>query len=71
MDRINQVYLAVYNSVAKEIEDNGKISITEESAENVKALELAHIIPIVSKQQPFLTWQPYDILGKRIFFDLF
>ena len=33
MERINQVYLAVYNSVVKEIEDNGKISITEESAE--------------------------------------
>ena len=71
MNRINKVYQNIFESIQQEIEDNGKDQIMEESRLSIKGLEMAHIIPIICKQQGFLTWQPYEILGRKIYFDLF
>jgi hypothetical protein len=54
------------DNVAKDIETNGKVL-----ENNQKGLEMAHVIPIINRQQAFLTWQPYEELGRKVFFDLF
>ena len=64
------VYDSVFKLILKEIDLNGKEFINEKS-EKTKGLELAHVIPILNRQDPFLTWQPYETLGRKIYFEYF
>jgi hypothetical protein len=64
LDRINQLYEVVYRGLVKEIEDNGK------DVGGKKSIDFAKLVPIVNRQQGFTAWEPYDEIGRKIYFNL-
>jgi hypothetical protein len=66
-NRVNAVYEKTVAELEREILDNGK----ERQRDGVKAIDFAHFVPIVNRQQAFTVWQSYDVIGRKIFFDLF
>jgi hypothetical protein len=64
--RVDNLYEKVLEDLLEEIEKNGK-----DDPIKGKVIELARLVPILKRKDGFCTWESYETLGRKIYFDLF
>ncbi|CAG9315992.1 unnamed protein product [Blepharisma stoltei] len=70
MRRVNEGYEKLYDTIKEEIGKNGKNNPRRKYPLDWKGLELAFIIPMLDRLNSFTVWEPYETLGRKIYFDL-
>jgi len=70
MLRAGQLLGRVVAAVAEKVRNDGKNVVARSRLEDWKGLEMAHLVSFLEKQEVTAVWEPNEVLGRKVFYEL-